>query len=354
MPKRIEAIDLFCGAGGLSHGLKEAKVKIVAGIDLDEACEYPYEENHPGAKFMLRDVSTVTGDELRSLWGPDCVRLLAGCAPCQPFSSYANTKAAADQTKWGLLFQFGRLVRETEPDLVTMENVPGLATQAPFKSFVRTLERMGYEVRHGVLNAANYGAPQQRKRLVLLASRLGPIDMPVATHEGSERWVTVRDAVGSLPAVSDGEAREDDPLHRAPLLSELNRKRILASKPGGTWRDWPKDLVAECHRKESGKHSAGVYGRMEWDKPAPTMTTLCTGFGNGRFGHPEQHRAITLREAAIFQSFPPNYRFIKPGEPLVSKPIARLIGNAVPPKLGLAVGRALQAAVRSAAGSAGA
>jgi DNA (cytosine-5)-methyltransferase 1 len=134
-------------------------------------------------------------------------------------------------------------------------------------------------------------------------------------------------------------------MHRAAALSELNRLRVRASLPGGTWRDWPNDLVAECHRKDSGKHSAGVYGRMEWDKPAPTMTTLCNGYGNGRFGHPEQHRGISLREAAIFQSFPLKYKFVKPGAPVASKALARLIGNAVPPRLGQAVGRALLASV---------
>lgn len=344
---RIEGIDLFCGAGGLSHGLKSAKVDIVAGLDLDEACQYPYEANHPGAKFLLRDVTTVTGDELTALWSDDSIRLLAGCAPCQPFSSYANTRVAADNAKWGLLFQFSRLVMETKPHLVTMENVPGLQNKEPFKDFLTTLEGLGYHVKYKVLNAADYGAPQQRRRLVLLASRLGPVEIPEATHPGAEHWMTVRDAVGTLPKVADGEICESDPLHRAPALSVLNKARVRASKPGGTWRDWPPELVADCHRKESGKHSAGVYGRMVWDRPAPTMTTLCNGFGNGRFGHPEQHRAITLREAAIFQSFPPDYKFVEPGVGVVAKPIARLIGNAVPPKLGEAVGRALRNSVRS-------
>ncbi|HAY09403.1 MAG TPA: DNA (cytosine-5-)-methyltransferase, partial [Thauera sp.] len=134
-------------------------------------------------------------------------------------------------------------------------------------------------------------------------------------------------------------------LHLAANLSPINLQRIRAARPGGTWRDWPEALVAACHQKESGKHSAGVYGRMEWDKPAPTMTTLCNGFGNGRFGHPEQDRAISLREAAIFQSFPRDYRFVPPGQQPSAKNLARLIGNAVPPKLGAAVARALKASI---------
>ncbi|MDZ4055794.1 MAG: DNA cytosine methyltransferase, partial [Polynucleobacter sp.] len=178
--------------------------------------------------------------------------------------------------------------------------------------------------------------------------------VPEPTHKGSANWVTVRQAVGHLQKLKDGQVSKDDPLHIASVLSDLNRARIRASKPGGTWRDWPEKLVAACHKRESGKHSSGVYGRMEWDKPAPTMTTLCNGYGNGRFGHPEQHRGISLREAAIFQSFPETYRFTPEGEAAVIKTVGRLIGNAVPPKLGEAVARALYASLPSAARSASA
>jgi len=346
---RIEGVDLFCGVGGLSCGLAAQGVRIVAGLDVDPACQYPYEANHEGAKFLLRDVATVTGEELNELWSPGVVRLLAGCAPCQPFSSYANT-ATVDKAKWRLLGEFARLVDESRPDLVTMENVPRLQKAQPFKSFLRALKRGGYQVAYNVLNAADFGAPQQRKRLVLVASRLGPVSVPEPTHKGPENWVTVRQAVGHLKKLKDGQACHDDPLHVASALSGLNRARIRASKPGGTWRDWPRELVAACHQRESGKHSAGVYGRMEWDKPAPTMTTLCNGYGNGRFGHPEQHRGISLREAAIFQSFPENYRFTRKGESVVIKTVGRLIGNAVPPKLGEAVGLALYASLRADSG----
>lgn len=341
----IEAIDLFCGAGGLSQGLKAQGIRIKAGIDIDPACAYPFQANHRGAKFLLQDVKSLTGADLGAYWAPGVYRLLAGCAPCQPFSSYANTKAAADNAKWGLLFEFERLVRESEPELVTMENVPGLANEQPFQVFLATLKELGYQVEYGVLNAADYGAPQIRRRLVLIASRVGSVSMPTPTHGGARKWRTVRQAIGKLPKLDSGQACQIDVLHIAAELSSLNGERIRASKPGGTWRDWPKELVAECHRKVSGQHSAGVYGRMEWNKPAPTMTTLCNGYGNGRFGHPEQHRAISLREAAIFQSFPPKYKFVKPGEAVRAKPLARLIGNAVPPKLGEAVARALKASL---------
>lgn len=345
----IEAIDLFCGIGGLSHGLRSQGIKVKAGIDIDPTCAYPFRANHRGAKFLLQDVTSLSGPDLASFWSPGVVRLLAGCAPCQPFSSYANTKAAADKAKWGLLFEFGRLVRESLPDLVTMENVPRLEGEEPFKFFLLTLDALGYQVTYGVLNAADYGTPQRRRRLVLLASKIGSVCLPPPTHRGPENWRTVRQAVSHLPALRDGEYSVDDTLHLAAALSPLNRQRIRASKPGGSWRDWPPHLVADCHRKESGQHSAGVYGRMEWDKPAPTMTTLCNGYGNGRFGHPEQDRAITLREAAIFQSFPPKYKFVAPGKQVLAKPLARLIGNAVPPKLAEAVARSLKASLAKAA-----
>lgn len=346
---QIEGIDLFCGAGGLSCGLAAQGIRVVAGIDVDPACQYPYEANHDGAKFLLRDITTVSSEELNTLWSPGVVRLLAGCAPCQPFSSYANT-ATVDKAKWRLLREFARLVDESRPDLVTMENVPRLQQAQPFKDFLRALKRGGYQVDYAVVNAADYGTPQQRKRLVLVASRLGPVAVPRPTHKGAENWVTVRQAVGHLKKLKDGQSCKDDPLHVASTLSELNRARIRASRPGGTWRDWPNHLVAACHQRESGKHSAGVYGRMEWDKPAPTMTTLCNGFGNGRFGHPEQHRGISLREAAIFQSFPATYRFTRVDEKVVVRTVARLIGNAVPPKLGEAVARALYASVPTDSG----
>ncbi len=339
--RTIEAIDLFCGVGGLSYGLSAEGIMIKAGIDIDPQCEFPFAENHKGAQFLLRDIYKLTGNELSRHWSPNAIKLLAGCAPCQPFSSYSNTKASADNGKWGLLYEFARLVKETEPDLITMENVPRIINEKPFLDFVKVLKDKEYNVDFGVLNAADYGAAQQRKRLVLIASIYNKLELPKATHNGPKNWITVRDKIANLPHLNAGESDPDDPLHIASNLSELNLRRIKESLPGGTWRDWSAELVANCHKKESGKHSAGVYGRMVWDKPAPTMTTLCNGYGNGRFGHPEQDRAITLREAALIQSFPTEYKFIKPGEVVQIRSIARLIGNAVPPKLAEAVARSL-------------
>lgn len=342
---KIEAIDLFCGVGGLTSGLVTSGVHVVAGVDVDKSCRFPFEINHPGARFVEQDVTALTGEQLNAMWSPGATRLLAGCAPCQPFSSYTRGKGAS-HAKWGMLQEFARLVKESGPDLVTMENVPGLQRQEPFHLFLKTLKKCGFHVAYGVLNAANYGVPQQRKRLVLLASKHAPVTLPTPTHPGEDHWITVREAIEGLPKLQHGRTSKDDAIHRAASLSPLNLKRIRASKPGGTWRDWPQELVATCHTKESGKRSSGVYGRMVWDAPAPTMTTLCNGFGNGRFGHPEQNRAISLREAAIFQSFPQDYIFAEPGKDVSTKTVARLIGNAVPPKLAEAVGRQLISVVR--------
>jgi DNA (cytosine-5)-methyltransferase 1 len=215
-----------------------------------------------------------------------------------------------------------------------MENVPPLLKQHIFKEFVADLHKAGYNVDFTVVDGRNIGLPQRRQRLVLVASLLGPIVIPDAAKPAA----TVRQTIADLPALSAGSSDPDDPLHAAASLSELNLARIRHSKPGGTWRDWPRELVAACHVRGSGVTYPSVYGRMEWDVPAPTMTTQCYGFGNGRFGHPEQDRAISLREAAMIQSFPKNYAFVPEGTPINFNTLGRLIGNAVPVLLGEFIG----------------
>ena len=240
--------------------------------------------------------------------------------------------------KWTLVELFADRIMEVEPDIVSMENVPRLASFAGgrvFGEFVRRLEEV-YEVTVETVPCVRYGVPQQRRRLVLLASKLGRLwlDDPVG-H--ADRPVTVRDAIGSLPAILHGETHEGDRIHVAPRLSELNMKRIRASVPGGTWEGWPEELLAECHRKESGRWYRNVYGRMAWDAPSPTITTGCFGYGRGRFGHPAQNRAISLREAALIQTFPPEYEFVADGEPVYFAQLGRQIGNAVPVALAEAI-----------------
>lgn len=335
----IAAVDLFCGAGGLTKGLEKAGIDVRMGVDIDPACAYPYEANND-ARFLIKPVEQVSAQEVFDATKGARYRLLAGCAPCQPFSTYRRGKANASDDRWHLLRQFARLVRETDPDVVTMENVPRLAQQDIFEEFVAELRRREFHVSYRVVQCADYGVPQQRQRLVLLASKLGPIDLIEPTHP-PKKHITVRQAIGDLPPIGAGEAHDSDPLHQACSLSPTNVQRIKASRPGGSWRDWDENLVADCHKKGSGKTYPSVYGRMSWDELAPTMTTQFYGFGNGRFGHPEQNRALSLREGAILQSFPRSYKFAKKGDPIFRKTVGRLIGNAVPVKLGEAIGKSI-------------
>lgn len=339
MKKNIACVDLFCGAGGLTHGFILEELPVVAGIDLDPACRFPYEQNNIQARFVERDIRKITVDELNVLFGDTELTILAGCAPCQPFSTYTQRyELDGKDGKWGLLYQFARLAKGSLPDVITMENVPSVAKHEVFHDFVDTLERLGYQVWYEVVDSSSYGVPQMRRRMVLLASRHGRIEMIQPTHKKPK---TVRQAIGHLRPLRAGESSPRDRLHVTSTLSERNLERIKVSKPGGTWRDWPKHLIAECHRAESGRTYPGVYGRMEWDKPAPTVTTQCYGFGNGRFGHPEQDRAISLREAAILQSFPRDYAFVPNDGQVSFKELGRLIGNAVPVDLGRAIARSI-------------
>jgi DNA (cytosine-5)-methyltransferase 1 len=336
--KRIIAcVDLFCGAGGLTHGLVLSGLPVAAGIDIDDACQFPFEANN-GSKFIKADVASVSARQLNELFGDAEIRILAGCAPCQPFSTYSRRYDVIGTERWGLLNHFARLVRRTLPEIVAMENVPNVDKHSVFKDFVNVLRKLGYNVCNEVIDCAAYGLPQTRRRMVLLASRLGPIKIIAPTHV---RPRTVKEAIGKLSPITHGTSHSRDLLHAAASLSPLNLKRIKASRPGGTWKDWPKRLIAECHLRQTGRTYPGVYGRMAWNEPAPTLTTQFFGFGNGRFGHPEQDRAISLREGAILQGFPKTYKFVRAGEPVRLKVLGRLIGNAVPVKLGELIGKSL-------------
>jgi DNA (cytosine-5)-methyltransferase 1 len=335
----VACIDLFCGAGGLTHGLFQAGVPVVAGIDVDTACRFPFETNN-GARFIAKDIKSVTPSDLRKLYGGAEIRILAGCAPCQPFSTYSQRYDTLKSPRWPLLYQFARLIKSVRPDIVTMENVPLVEKHAVFDDFVTTLRRLGYKVWQDVVDCTQYGLPQTRRRMVILASAIGPIELIAATHTKPQ---TVKQAIGKLPFIDAGGAHKSDAFHASSRLSGLNMERIRASQPGGTWRDWPKQLVAECHRKETGRTYPGVYGRMTWDGPAPTITTQFYGFGNGRFGHPEQDRAISLREGAILQGFPKDYAFVPEDGPTHFKVLGRMIGNAVPVVLGEAIGQSIAA-----------
>lgn len=336
---RVTAVDLFCGAGGLSEGLQAAGIAVVAGIDVDDSCAFPFESNIE-APFISRDVRDIRASHLESLWSEGSARLLAGCAPCQPFSAYRRGADTSGEAQWPLLLEFARLIDEIRPELVTMENVPRVRSSSVFAEFVVGLESLGYYVDWKSCYGPRFGLPQSRRRLVLLASRLGPIAVPEG-DEQSATTATVRHAIGALPPVAAGQTDSRDALHTARAMSDLNLQRIRASSPGGTWRDWPTELLAPCHRRVSGASFGNVYARMEWDKPAPTITTLAHNFGAGRFGHPDQDRPLTLREAAILQGFPPGYRFTRQGARANMSVLGRLIGNAVPPPIAAAIGKAV-------------
>ena len=337
--KPVSAVDLFCGVGGLTHGLLKEGISVCAGVDIDPKCQYPYEKNN-ACLFIEEDVAKLSGLEVASYFPENHTKILVGCAPCQPFSTYTRGKKERKLHKWGLLSAFSRIIREADPDIVSMENVPQLEKEVIFKRFVVNLRSQGYFVTYSNVNCWTYGVPQTRTRLVLFASKYGEISLVTPTHSPSRRR-TVRQAIGRLEPIKAGGISMLDALHRASALSPRNLRRIKASKPGGTWRDWTDDLIADCHRAETGETYPGVYGRMAWDGPGPTVTTQCHGFGNGRFGHPEQNRAISLREAALLQTFPRRYRFAAPDDPITFHHLGRLIGNAVPVRLGRIIGRTI-------------
>ncbi len=256
----ITCIDLFCGVGGLTHGLIRGGIRVAAGVDLDPQCRYPYEKNN-NATFLERNVHDLDGSDLSTMFEADNFRLLAGCAPCQPFSTYSRKgRNVRKDTEWELVSDFGRLVREIQPDFVTMENVPQLLHHKVFDDFLNDLS--SYFVWCNVVDCKQYGIPQTRKRLVLLASKLGTIEL-ISPDTIGEKEATVGQYISHLPPIEAGGTDPNDPLHTASSLSDLNLRRIKASKPGGTWRDWDEELLAECHRKDTGQTYPSVYGRME-------------------------------------------------------------------------------------------
>lgn len=332
-----EVIDLFCGVGGLTRGLLDAGLDVIAGFDIDTTCRYAYAHNND-VDFHARNVREVTGAELAQLYREDALRILVGCAPCQPFSQMRSKLGDANQLdeKYNLLTEYGRLIEELHPSIISMENVPQLQKTTVFTDFLELLQRNGYHYDMRVIYCPDYGIPQTRRRFVLIGSLLGPIQIIPPTHNRAD--VHVRDFIEDLPEIAAGGVCPTDQLHQSANLSDINLRRIQASVPGGTWRDWPEELRCKCHRKESGKTYSSVYGRMTWEQIGPTITTQFHCYGTGRYGHPVQDRALSLREGALLQTFPNDYSFIDPDVPFIFRDIARHIGNAVPVRLGEIIG----------------
>ena len=331
----ISAVDLFCGVGGITHGFIRGGIPVNAGYDNDPSCQYAYEINNK-AQFVCSDIADVSAEDVASHFIKNAIRVIIGCAPCQPYSTYSykyKKERVREDPRYDLLRQFTRIVSSVQPEIVSMENVPDLYKRGykQYVEFISMLTDNGYFVFQKIVNCDEYGVPQSRKRLVVLASKFGNIELIPPTHLESK--VTVRDIIAHLEPIKHGCQSANDRLHKSSRLTAQNIKRIKATPEGGSWRDWPKELVLSCHKKDSGKSYPSVYGRMKWDSIAPTITTQSFNLGTGRFGHPDQDRAISLREAALLQTFPENYVFTAPEQSIQFTSIGRHIGNAVPVKL---------------------
>jgi DNA (cytosine-5)-methyltransferase 1 len=335
MSDSYTAIDLFSGCGGLTRGLKDAGFQVLAAVELEEKARETYALNHEDVPFVGTDICGVTAAQLMR----DCglkrgqLDLMAGCPPCQGFSTLRarNGRTAAPDARNGLIDEFSRLVLALHPKMVMMENVPALAKYERFANFVQKLEQAGYRVLVQVLDVSHFGVPQRRKRLILSASRVGPPRLATAVHNRK----TVRAAIGSL--MRPGES--GDPLHDFPTKYRSARVQAMIEaipKDGGSRHSLPTCLKLGCHARTSGFND--VYGRMKWDDVSPTITSGCSNPSKGRFIHPHEDRPITLREAALLQGFPADYRFnISHGK----EDIALMIGNALPPAFIAAHGKAM-------------
>jgi DNA (cytosine-5)-methyltransferase 1 len=322
----LRAIDLFAGAGGMTCGLEDAGFTVIGAVEVDSLAAETYGMNHPNVRVWQDDIRNLDPIGLRAELGLEEgeLDLVAGCPPCQGFSTITtlNGRNVVDDERNDLVLEYARYVRAFRPRAVLMENVPGLAKDARMATLVQELEDMGYPVREGVrvLNAADFGVPQRRRRLVMLAAHGSVVPFAPALATRS----TVRDAIGGLSAAGGS----GDPLHDVPEnRSDAVRARIAKiPKNGGSRHDLGPENQLPCHRRTNGFKD--IYGRMAWDKPAPTITGGCHNPSKGRFLHPEANRTITLREAALLQGFSRDYRFSLRRGKLAA---AAMIGNALPP-----------------------
>jgi DNA (cytosine-5)-methyltransferase 1 len=318
------AIDLFCGCGGLTLGLKSAGFRVVGAVDNDPLSVETYKLNHPRVKVWETDIRKLKVSAVKkklNLWKGE-LDLLAGCPPCQGFSTVRtlNGGRRIEDERNDLIYEFLRFVEGLRPKTVMMENVPGLAVDKRMEALMEQLTELGYSGEFRILDAADYGVPQRRRRVIVLAGRFGPVDF--ASPEGTR--LTVRNAIGNLPAAGmSSDSLHDMPEKRAPRVVEFIGR---IPKDGGSRLQLGEDAQLSCHKKCNGFKD--IYGRMAWDQPAPTITSGCVNPSKGRFLHPEEDRSITLREAALLQGFPVDYRIsLRRGK----FPAAALIGNALPP-----------------------
>lgn len=338
--KMIKAIDFFSGAGGLTYGLRKAGISVIAGIDKDGSCKETYEKNNEDVVFLEKDITEYSPSdlekELNVRKNDDCM-IFVGCAPCQYWSIINTTKEKSKKTK-DLILDFQRFVDYFTPGFIVVENVPGISSkkESPMAAFIEKIELLGYNVAHGITDMSLYGIPQKRRRFTLLASRVTKITLPKATNKKK----TVRDVLGTkngFPEIEAGTKDETKFMHTAAGLSKKNLERLrMTEKNGGNRSKWQdkEDYRLACYPSGDSKFY-DTYGRMWWDKPSPTITTKFFSISNGRFAHPEENRAISLREGASLQTFPKDYEFISSS--IFS--VAKMIGNAVPPEFGTIIGR---------------
>lgn len=325
--KSPTAIDLFCGCGGLTQGLRDAGFRVLGAVDNDTYALEAYRANHRRVRIWSSDIRRVSATRMRRdlKLCKGQLSLLAGCPPCQGFSTVRtlNGSRTIDDARNDLLFDFFRFVRVFQPRAVMLENVPGLADDQRFRDFLTKLRSLKYRAEYQIVNAADYGVPQRRKRLILLAhAKHGDVEFPPASTEVA----TVRQAIGGLPLAG----KSGDPLHDLPERRSNSVSKLIALVPkdGGSRSALPRRLRLKCHQKLDGFHD--IYGRLAWNDVAPTITSGCHNPSKGRFLHPVHNRAITLREAAVLQGLPLEYKF--PAQ-LKKERIALMIGNALPPPL---------------------
>jgi DNA (cytosine-5)-methyltransferase 1 len=348
MSARPKAIDLFCGAGGLSLGLSSAGFEVAIGVDNDARSIETYNHNL-GQHGLHISISGLSGTELLSRAGisrEDCV-LLAGGPPCQGFSIQRRGEASDPRNQ--LVLEFLRIVSEIQPPFFLIENVSGLTSHRAGKVFDEVLRKaraLGYCPHLKKMDAADYGVPQRRLRVILVGERLTGSGLSFRYPEATTpapRHVNVKAAIGDLPSPpEDGSPHPMVPNHaREARLSEKNLLRISHIPQGGGREHLPDHLQLNCHRNNPGHRHLDVYGRLHWDEPSVTITARFDSFTRGRFGHPEDHRSLTIREGARLQTFPDDFVFFGNREEC-----ARQVGNAVPPKMAAAIGMALMEALR--------
>lgn len=328
-------VDFFCGCGGTSSGLEKSGMDILAGIDIDDVALATYKHNFPKSEIINQSIVDLPLGLLNDLVkkGNKDKLVFAACAPCQPFSTQNRLKTTDDQ-RISLLDEMHRFVEYFMPDYIILENVPGMQKieQGPFTRFQELLDKHGYQYDFAVKNAMNYGVPQSRKRLVLIAAKAREISLPEEfCGKGKAPYKTVKETISKYPPLEAGENFANIPNHQCAGLKEITMERIKNTPEGGDRRDWPESLLLECHKTHSGHND--VYGRLRWNKPSVTLTTKCTSISNGRFGHPEQNRALSVRESAALQTFDDTFVFKG-----TLQSTAKQVGNAVPVLFAKALG----------------